>query len=184
MMIEEVVSAVDGQLVTLDEAKRQLGMYDPSDESRVAQLLSAARDICEHDAECTLRQSVVRRRLYSRWPLKCFVLKWPPVLTLDSITYYDTGGASQTLASSNYRTNIDAAGFMRVEWDDGATLPDVDTRQDAVTVNYTCGQTALPPAAKHAILLTLTNLDNPEEQPRSRMRARDLLGRVSAPSYS
>jgi uncharacterized phiE125 gp8 family phage protein len=158
-MIHAVTSR-SGEIVSLDEAKQQLRVWDPAEDNRVRSLLSAARSYCERWGEITLTQTATRTVKCEAWPSGGWVLKNPPVTAVTSITYIDADGDSQTLAASNYRTHLTEAGFGLIEWDDDAVLPTLASRDDAITVTYTTGWGEnAPEDAKAAILLTLQSID-------------------------
>lgn len=84
-----------------------------------------------------------------------------PVASVDSITYRDVDGATQTLSTSLYRTWLDhnpplVALAPDEEWPDTE-----DGALTAVTVNFTAGNELadVPGGVKAAILLTLGNWD-------------------------
>lgn len=188
-MIETVTSQT-GEIVTLEEAKRQLGVWDSADDARVDLMLKAARAYCEGWGEITLRQSATRAVKCSDWPVGGWVLKHPPVTAVSSVTYYDANGTSQTFSSSNYRTHLTAAGFGRVEYVDGVALPSLADRSDAITLTYVTGwgtQDAAPEDAKAAILLTLTSLfgeDDTRNLAYAETAAKQLLSGISAWTYA
>lgn len=189
-MIETVASAT-GEIVSLDEAKRQLGVWDSADDSRVRLFLEAARNYCERWSETTLRLSATRTTACDRFPAGGWRLGYPPVTGVTSVTYYDSDNASQTWASSNYRVNITQHGVAEVEIDSQATYPVVYDRQDAVTVTYTTGWAtaeAAPGDAKAAILLVLSHLYDagdvkPATAEQSKKAALNLLTGFADPSY-
>lgn len=72
-----------------------------------------------------------------------------PVEAINEVTYYH-GGTSHTLSASSYLLDEDA--LFRVV---GYTWPATDARPDAVSIEYTTGQQAVPASIKHAILLLI-----------------------------
>jgi uncharacterized phiE125 gp8 family phage protein len=81
-------------------------------------------------------------------------LPWPPLATVTSVKYYDSGNVLQTLATSQYqvvKTNVPG----RIIPAYNVTWPDTYDRADAVVVTYTSGQAvaSVPAAAKQTILL-------------------------------
>lgn len=94
-------------------------------------------------------------------------LRWPPLVSVTSITYTDIAGDTQTWASSNYV--VDTSGEPgKVALADGASYPSVQTNPgvDAVTIIYVAGYgateaaavTATPAAIKNAVLMEVTEL--------------------------
>ena len=156
-----VTSAPAGELLTLDEAKRHLRLYSSDLDDEVTSLILAARDYCERFAARTLRASTSRTIKLDRWWCDELELPYPPILTVSSVTYYDTSNVSQTLSSSNYYVEISTDHGGCLEWVFNATIPSLYTRDDAVTVTYTAGYadlTSIPPVAVHAMKCKLTEL--------------------------
>jgi hypothetical protein len=79
-----------------------------------------------------------------------------PVTTVDSITYIDTAGATQTLPSSLY--SLDTYGLSRcIHLAYGASWPATRAVSNAVRIQFKAGWTAalLPKAMKQAILVEI-----------------------------
>ena len=191
-MIETVANA-SGEIVSLGEAKRKLGVWDDSDDAYVETHLKAARAYCEEWMETTLRLSATRTVQSDCWPLGGWVLKHPPVTAVTGITYYDSNNQSQTLSTSLYRTHLTMAGFAVVEWADeasGFVRPALTERDDAVTVTYTAGWGTAdnaPADLKAAVLLTLEHLFGEGETKDlgyARAAAMRLLAGRAAPTYA
>lgn len=162
----ETVESQSGEIVSLNEVKRELGIWDSADDARARSRMEAARAYCEGWGEITLRLETVRTVRCESWPPGGFVLKHPPVTAVGSITYYDAEGVSQTLDTGSYRSHITAAGFGVVEWVNGFARPALQDRRDAVTVTYTTGwstQEAAPEDLKAAILLTAKHLEGEDD---------------------
>ncbi len=191
-MIEILVSTA-GEIVSLDEAKRDLGVWDDSDDHRVSTNLAAARAYCERWSQTTLRLDAVRELKLSRWPVAGCVLRWPPVVSVDSITYRDTEDIEQTLSPAAYRVHVTAQGRGLIEWardTAGFSLPDLRLREDAITIRYRTGwQTAgdAPADAKSAIMLiarTIYGEDEPRDLRYAKEAAMHLLSTHAQPTYA
>lgn len=146
--------------ITLDEAKSHCRIDVEDDDSLVTALIVAAR---QHVENATGRQL-----LTATWSLKLDC--WPcwidvpraPLLTVTSITYLDTAGATQTLATDQYRTNAPSgptAARGTIEPAYGVTWPTLYGVSNAATVTFTAGYGAtadtVPQAIKQAMLLTI-----------------------------
>ena len=186
----ETITAQSGEIVSLEEAKRELGVWDSADDGRVRLLLEAARGYCEEWGEITLRLAATRTIACETWPASGWLLRRPPVLAVTAITYYDTSDQQQTLASSAYRTHGTAAGLMLVEIKSDAQRPGLTDRADAVTVTYTTGwgtADAAPADLKAAILLTMKHLfgeDDTKDLGYARAAAQRLLTGRAASTYA
>lgn len=85
-------------------------------------------------------------------------LDFPPVVSVDSITYYDDDNALQTVAPSLYYADTQSEpGHVALV--NGESWPSTFTRYNAVTVDYTAGygatEAAIPDNIKHYILVRL-----------------------------
>lgn len=162
MAVHTITSAPSDELLTVEEAKRHLRVFDGSLDDEVTTLIRAARDYCERFCNRTLRSTTTRTYTDSEWWCDDGLrLPFPPLIAVSSVTYYDTANASQTLASSNYYVALptDDGGF--VKWKFTATIPSLYTRDDAITVTYTTGYSALtniPPVVVQAMKSKLTEL--------------------------
>lgn len=92
--------------VSTTEAKLHLRITDTSEDTRIASLITAARQWCE---------SFLNKRLISqtvRWDMDafpsgdCFRLPFPPTASVTGITYLDSDGTRQTLSTSVYNVNL------------------------------------------------------------------------------
>lgn len=84
----------------------------------------------------------------------------PPLQSVTSITYDDTAGSSQTLATSVYEVVTNSTpGFVRLKY--GQTWPAVRGYPDVILVTFVCGYgaaSAVPFRTRHAIKLLATHL--------------------------
>ena len=173
-----------------DQALTHLRVGSGQHASEVMRLVAAAREAVERETQRTLRVDVTRVLTMDGWPSSGFRLPWAPLRSITSIQYYDTAGTQQTLASSNYRTELSTEGKGRLHWDFDADLPSLDTRSDAVTITFVTGYAAkadIPRAAIHAIKAKLTELwaDGSESDLRAAaMASRHLAGLVDISGYT
>ncbi len=120
-----------------------------------------ARDYCERTTNRTLRVGITRVLNLEEWWDCELWLPFPPLTSITHVKYYDADGSIQTLTSTNYRTELSTNGKSRLVWDDGADLPDIDVRPDAVQVTFVTGYDSvdlIPRTAIHAILTKMTEL--------------------------
>lgn len=180
-MAYKVIAAVESEPVTAAEAKLQckVDSDDSTWNSWFTAALTMAREWCEHYTGRALAQQTLEMAL------DCFPsgeddgidLDMPPVSSITSITYKDTAGDTQTVATSDY--------FLSTYGDSRRVVPalncywptDVADVKDAVLIRYVTG--ACPANAKAAILLHIelefpNNPLTPAER-ESLARARDSL---------
>lgn len=77
-----------------------------------------------------------------------------PVQSVTSVAYYDTAGASQTLAGTVYQTDF-VSDPARILLADGQSWPTVDARANAVSITFVAGYSSVPAAIKQACLLLI-----------------------------
>lgn len=130
--------------------------FDSNDEdSLIVTYLASAREEFESDT--------LRALLTQTWVLRmdCFPddvieLRRCPVQSVTSITYLDSAGASQTLATSVYTVDIYSEP-ARITFKYGQSWPTTYSQANAVTVTFVAGYgdtpDAVPEMAKQAIRL-------------------------------
>lgn len=162
MSHQTAVTAKSADLpLTLDEAKGHLRILGGDLDAEIQAALEAAVEYCETVTGRALRVSHTLTQKYCEWPSGPVEFDRQPVTAVSSVTYYDADGASQTLASSNYRLQASTLAAGVLEWDDDFTRPTLDSRDDAVTITFTAGYAALatvPAMAKYAIKLKLSEI--------------------------
>ncbi|WP_370126079.1 head-tail connector protein [Sinorhizobium fredii] len=135
--------------VTATEAKRRLHIDFSDDDADIEEMLASARDHVEKYCATRLATQTVVAKCDSF----CDMARLPdaPVQSVTSITYIDTDGATQTLATSVYELRADGldAAVVRKY---GQQWPAVQLGS-RITLTAVVGYSALPPAIKQAILL-------------------------------
>lgn len=143
--------------VSLLDIKRNLYLGDTHTEDEVLEdLLPIAVDMVERDSQRALKTQTWK--LYMDDFPHCpdvIELRKPPVQSVTSITYIDTGGDEQTLAASKYDTDLNSEPG-RIIPKEGTVWPCVHDEPFAVTVTFDAGYTgSVPPPAFSAIMLAL-----------------------------
>lgn len=174
----KVITAVTAEPVTLAEARLQckVDSDDTTHDALLSALITAAREYAEHYTGRALAPQTLELAL-DAFPDE-IDLPMPPVASITSITYVDTAGDTQTLATDKYA--LSTYGDSRtVSLTYGNTWPSTRDIPDAVKVKYLTGYSTCPKAAKAAILLEVEsqfplNSYTPAERA-DRDRARDSL---------
>lgn len=161
-----VVTAPALEPVSLDEAKRHCRIIGDDEDDDLSRLITAAREVVEAGESWSLERALITQTL--RVTLDGFPcddtpiqLPRPPLLTVSSITYYDTANVSTTHTASLYTTelNNDPGRVMPIG---GQIWPTTYDRPGAVTITYTAGYGAtaasVPAAIRQAILLIVGDL--------------------------
>lgn len=145
--------------VSLDEVKTHCRVDHDDDDASLTIKLAAA--VSELDGwSGSLGRALVTQswaQAFDGFPLR---LRLPLVaVSVASLTYVDTEGATQTLASNQYVLRRDALGSF-VEPAYGVDWPAVRAQTASVTVTFVCGQAAadVPANIKNAILMRVEDL--------------------------
>lgn len=146
-----VVTPPVGRVVSSAELKEHARIDDPAEDTYLAELLDAAEDEAE---DYTWRKLLTQTwdHYFDRFcdPL---VLKWAPVSSLTSVTYVDSNGTTQTLASSVYElAEQDGIAIVRRKYNQ--SWPTARLHADSVIVRSVFGYGAaasVPPRIKRAI---------------------------------
>ena len=166
MGLIEVSTADDSEPLSLEDAKQHLGISTNDYDTQVAQLIREAREHCERCTQRTLRPSVTRRRIAKCWQDAFKPLRWPPVQSITSISYYDTGGNLLVLSPGSYRLIPSGETVACLEWVSGSQVPSLESRSDAIAVEFVTGYgdaESIPETAKAACKLTLQTLWNEDD---------------------
>lgn len=161
--------------VSLAEMRAMLGIQDVTDTHRdpvITARLIAARRWCEEHT----RRAFVTQTWYgyaSSWRdqeviARCNIVSCcKPIIDLkadlqsvNEITYVDTNGATQTLASDQYL--VDAV-MSRVHEAYGASWPGVRGQANAIRIEFVCGYgaaAAVPQPIKEAIMFIVAHWEN------------------------
>lgn len=169
-------AAADGEPVTLDEAKAHLRVDLDDEDEFIVGCIAAARSHLEGICGRSFVSQTWDYTLDSDWPCVLNVdtsryeqvieLPRAPLVSVTSITYVDTTGATQTLASNQYV--VDGAGTIgRIYPAYAVTWPSVREQNRAITVRFVAGYGAavsVPEGIKQALLLLVSHFHT-ERQP-------------------
>lgn len=142
------------------EAKRHLRIDDDNDDADTVGWIQAAREWAENFTGRAILPQTWDLKL-DAFPCGAITLPKPPVTGVTTITYIDTAGALQTLASDRYTTDLPTGPLAqpgRVVAAYGYSWPSTQAVPNAVTVRFTCGYadtTSVPAAIKQAIKVRL-----------------------------
>lgn len=137
--------------VALDELAHFLRVEEDDDNPLLRSFLDFATDKAE---------SITGRRLAQQtWRLDLekfeseIILPYPPLISVDSIIYYDSNNVQTTLDTSYYEvTGISHIGKIKPNY--GYTYPSTYPKTDAVQITFTCGYTGaelIPEGIKNGI---------------------------------
>lgn len=153
-----VTAAPTVEPVSLADVKGQLRVLHTNEDATIARLARVARSMIEGKVSRALMDQGIRLELPA-FPVSGVIrLPRPPVISVTSVHYRDTAGATQTLDPSLYVFTADEL-TPRITIADGAAWPETQTHPAAVFVDYRAGfgttPEAVPEDLRHAILLTV-----------------------------
>lgn len=141
----KVDAVLSGEPITVAEAKLHLRVDGTAEDTLITALISAARQRCEG---ALARALIPQRRIALTDSFPDQVELGPNVTGITSVTYRDTSGVTQTLASTAYRL-VEERRLVPVEpWPCG----------DTVKITFTCGaftDTTVPAALRSWMLLQI-----------------------------
>lgn len=153
-------AAPDTLPLTVDDLRFDLRLIDTAQDDDIEGYIAAATDALD-GAAGALGRALVEQRwelLLDRFPCASEVkIPLPPLRSVESITYIDTAGATQTLATSVYAVDTASEpGVVSLKY--GQTWPATQCQRNAVTIAFTCGyglSDDVPAALKSAIRLAV-----------------------------
>lgn len=171
-MAEKLITAPTVEPVTRAEAKAQLEIESAVTDwdTLVDTKIKAARGLVERYLNRALVQQTWKLQL-DRFPAEPVIhIPRPPLQSVTSISYVDTDGTTQTLASSKYTVDLlSEPGRVEIKHASGEEWPDTLDQIGAVTITYVCGYDVtnsspisytanIPQDIKDAILIAVTDL--------------------------
>lgn len=152
-------AAADGEPISLDEAKAHLRVDLDEEDELVMACIAASRSYLETVCGRSFVSQTWDYTIDNDWP--CVdsepVIELPraPLVSVTSISYVDSDGATQTLASNQYV--VDGSETIGRIYPAYAVIwPTVRTQNRAITVRFVAGYgaaAAVPEAIKQAVLL-------------------------------
>jgi uncharacterized phiE125 gp8 family phage protein len=147
-----------GAAITVAQAKEHLRVTHSDDDSYIEAISLVATEWCEEfQNKVYVQRQVVDQ--FDKFPTE-FRPRRSPLISVDSITYVDTNGATQTLAASVY----DVGTYKepgRISLAYNQSWPDTRDEINAVTLTYQAGYAAranIPEEIKHAVKLMVGHL--------------------------
>jgi len=154
-----LTTAATREPITVAEAKKQLEIpdADTQHDGYLSDVITVARERVEHDTGVVLLSSTWTYKI-DEWPADYIILPVRPLVSVTSIAYLDTAGASQTLSSSLYE--VDTSRVRPTIWPTyQATWPALQAIQNAVTVTFVAGYAnaeAIPGILRHAVKIAVS----------------------------
>ena len=153
------VTSEPGAVFAADDMKKHLRIDEDDEDSLLADYLEAAERQVETELAIGLMEQTLVLRL-DWFPARRIRLPRPPLSSVTSITYTDTNGTSQTLATDQYTVNtFTTPGEIVEAW--GKSWPATRDVPNAVVVTYVTGYAQpedVPQMVRNAILLSAGDL--------------------------
>ena len=162
-MALSLVTDVTAEPVSLDDQKAHLRMDDDADDAYIGSCITAARQWIEGQTKRAIMFQTWDYKIDYAWPVRFggsridfplnpVVVQGSPETT--SITYVDSDGATQTLATSQYTIAARRHGSFIVPAY-GITWPTVRWVPDAITVRFKAGDSDTIPQELHRAVMVL-----------------------------
>ena len=153
-----VSAAAAGWPVTLPEAKDHLRVDATADDALIRRLIGAATTFVETRLGRQLVNATLKLEL-DEFPANELWLPRPPLSSVSSIKYYDTGNTQQTLASSEYEVDASSEPGRVRPTAASSGWPSTYDRLNAVEILFVAGYGAttetVPEDIRQAILFVV-----------------------------
>ena len=155
----KVITAPAAEPVTTDEAKKHLNVTTADDDAYIGTLITAAREYVENIIRRSLMTQTIQATLDKF--AECIELERGPAQSIESIKYIDFDGVEQTLAASDYQTDLVTVP-PRIVAAYGKSWPATRDQLNAVTIEFIAGYgdaaADVPQPIKQAMLLYIGHL--------------------------
>lgn len=151
----KLVTGPTTEPITLDDAKKQLeiALGDTTHDEHVSRLITSARRDVERITRRALITQTWRRKLNAFYE-PVILLPRPPLISVSSVTYFDSDGVSQSLSSSLYQVDTESApGSIRPGPNEVWPVTQV-SKVGAITITFVAGfgdRTSVPEEYKELI---------------------------------
>lgn len=161
MSIKVITPPTLTSILTLSELRLHTRIDGTALDGPLALALAGAHAMAQHYTGTSIGAQVLELAL-DGFPCGAIRLTQGPVISIASISYADTSGVLQALASNAYMLDD----FAVPAWTApavGTGWPDTLAAVNAVKVRYNAGVDAVDPAVKSALLLLVAHLVNNAE---------------------
>lgn len=157
-----VITPPTQPLIWLDEAKAHLRVDFDDDDLLIGRLVEVAADKVQEATQRSLLNRTLEMRLDGfDYYTPHISLRYPPIVSITSVTYVDTSQVTQTISTSDYRL-ADRDGTTAVFPAYGDVWPGTLADQEVVKVRYVAGYgtdpASVPASLRHAVFLLLGHL--------------------------
>lgn len=152
-----LITAPSVEPVLLAEAKAHVRQTEDDHDELISLMIIAARKHVEDETQRALCTQTWDYTIDYEWPDR-IRLPLPPLQSVTSISYVDTAGASQTLASNQYLVNLSGgSGEGVIEPAYGVTWPSLRRQMSAITIRFVAGYSTVPEPLDMVIKMLLSH---------------------------
>lgn len=156
MLKPKRITAPASAVLLLDEVKAYMNIDFTDQDAVISGMIEAATQALDGYSGTLGGLCLISQQ----WEFKAchfcdIVIGLKPLITLDAITYFDSAGISQTLASTEWRA-LETVTGVHLVLPEGKSWPSVADREDAVTVRATFGHASaglVPETIRQAMLM-------------------------------
>lgn len=167
-----------GLPIPLSDVKSHLNIEFDNDDDRLINTIKSAAYFIEEECGWSLTEQTFTKTLPS-FPYCHLYLPKSPLLSVESVEYYDIANAQQTLSSSAYHVVKPRRVHGYLQPVD--VWPDTYDRPDAVVVTFKAG--GCPENAKHLLRILVANWNENREELKADIGIERLLGQLRAGGY-
>lgn len=147
------ITGVSSLPVTLQTVKAHLRVLHNDDDSQIGELIAAGVDDFERRTGRAFSRQTGTLSL-SEFPDGSIAIPRPPLVSVESITYVDSGGVQQTLSPADYVVSSVGAPGLVSPVTSLSSWPVALERAGSVVVSFTAGDPAVcSKRIRHALLL-------------------------------
>lgn len=153
--------AASTEPVTTDEVKLYARVAHSVEDTTITSWIKAARKLAE-DYQHRSYISQTYKLVYDGFPESCIDFPRPPLISVESVKYYDTDDTETIFDSDNYSLDlISEVGRLALNY--GVSWPNVALRPlNSVIIDFTTGYganaTTVPDSVKNAIYIYCTHM--------------------------
>lgn len=164
-MLLDLVTGPTAEPITPEEAKAHCKVDHDVEDDQFERWIEAARDYVETFTRRQLMPATWSAILPCFWTGAYFQVPRAPLVSVSSITYYDTSNASQTWATAKYNVVAPSGpkcrpGMLTLAY--GQVFPSTYDRPDAVTITWSAGYAdaaSVPGSIKQAMLMLVAEMN-------------------------
>ena len=153
----QVITPATAEPLSLTEVKEFLRVDSSDEDATLNIMISAAREMCETYTRQILMTTTIDE-VGDSFPAGNISLSRGPIQSITSVSYLDSAGATQTVASSDYTSDLIS---QPSRLDPVTSWPTASAEVNAVTIRYVVGYTSasdVPAPIRQGIMLAIASM--------------------------